>query len=359
MKNYGVIIRKPKKTDYVAGLETGILYSEVLPDGNWTSFLPSDESQYNSQFDTMACVSFSAINAIESQCNFLLSKISAENVAKLKQWGYIVNDMFNFSDRAIAKLSGTTHQGNDLGSVIQSVRDYGLVPESMWPFPQSFNWDNYYAEIPQEVKDFGKHILEVFDIKYEWAILDGWQKNQVPTIAAVLKQAPLQVAMPVCPGWGDKSPVPTCPSIQSQHATVLYNLDSSRLYDFDHYPPCRKLLDIDYPVLYGMKIVVSEKKAPVAPEPFLHAFTVDIGFGTRHSEVKWLQKALAYLKNPETGEPFFKLSYQTDYYGFYTQQAVLEFQVAYKLINWFQQITYKGKYCHRITRNKLNELLGG
>jgi hypothetical protein len=351
--NTGVIIRKPKKTDYVAGFETGITYQEVLANGDWSSFLPGDEPQ-SYQFDTMACVSFSCLNDIESQVNFLLSKISAENLAKLKEWGYVKDNLANFSDRFTAKISGTTHQGNDIGSVIQSVRDYGLVPEAMWSFPANFTWDNYYAEIPQEVKDFGKHFLEVFDVKYEWAILDGWaipSPTLNETVRMSLKQAPLQVAMPVCPGWGTDNPVKTCPSIQSQHATLFYNIDNTAYYDFDHYPIFRKRLSLSYPVCYGMRIVVSEKKAPIEPEPFLHCFSVDISFGQRNNEVKYLQDALKLFDC----FPLNVLS--TGYYGTITQEAVKKFQYKYKVASLIELAIVNGKRVGKKTRLALNNSL--
>jgi len=106
-------------------------------------------------------------------------------------------------------------------------------------------------------------------------------------------------------------------------------------------------------VLYGMKIVVSEKKAPVAPEPFLHAFTVDIGFGTRHSEVKWLQDALKLFNC----FPLNVLS--TGYYGEITRQAVLNFQIKYVSLSWYERYVLKGVRVGTKTRTKLNELLGG
>jgi peptidoglycan hydrolase-like protein with peptidoglycan-binding domain len=70
-----------------------------------------------------------------------------------------------------------------------------------------------------------------------------------------------------------------------------------------------------------MKIVVSEKKPPVAPEPFSHIFTVDILFKTRNDEVKYLQDALKLFN-------CFPLNVQsTGYFGEITKQSVLNFQI--------------------------------
>ena len=128
-KNLGVIIEK-KPQDFVAGT---LPYEVLNPSGDWTPYLPTGETQKTHLVDTMACVTFSILNVIETQYKFQTGK------------------ELNFSDRFIAKLSGTTPQGNTVQNVLDAIRKYGLVLEDEWPTDLSFNWNQYYAPIPDGV----------------------------------------------------------------------------------------------------------------------------------------------------------------------------------------------------------------
>lgn len=56
-----------------------------------------------------------------------------------------------WSPRALAKLSGTTPQGNNIQTVVNAVNRYGLIPYDLWPDLETFTWQDYYATIPQEI----------------------------------------------------------------------------------------------------------------------------------------------------------------------------------------------------------------
>ncbi len=158
MKNLGVIIQ-PKVQDFIAGT---LAYKVVNPTGNWTGFVPAGENQFSNHADSMACVTFSALNCIETQYRFF----TGQNI--------------NFSDRFIAKLSGTTPQGNTVQNVLDAIRRYGLVLEEEWPTPKNFTWDDYYTPIPPEV--LAK--AQKYDVSYEFGSIDYFKD---------LKQAPLQM----------------------------------------------------------------------------------------------------------------------------------------------------------------------
>lgn len=90
--------------------------------------------------DSDGCVSFSVVHCIES---YLLSKgIDVE-----------------FSERFLAKMSGTTTSGNTIEKVVATIIECGLVLESDWPTPTVFTWDEFYADIPQNIIDKGKSTL--------------------------------------------------------------------------------------------------------------------------------------------------------------------------------------------------------
>lgn len=345
MKNTGVRIQKPLATDYIAGAETGIIYKEVNPLGDWTVQLPMDERQLGKFIDTMACVSFSALNSLEAQLNF---GIYANPLSKESKWlvsnKYVDgNGLVNISDRFTAKMSGTTKQGNYLGAVWDSIRHHGVLPE--WDYPNDldkFNWEEYYKEIPQELKDKASKFLEIFETKYEWIT----SKND---IEKHLKQAPIQIVSKVCTPWNVETIIPTCGS-GSQHATLLINQDTDHFDIFDHYEPFDKKLALDFAIPYMMKGVITAKSLITPLPPFHYTFILKIGVGQSGEGVKALQTALKIDGVFPTNVDI------TGYYGKITQQAVLSFMKKYRVASP-QEIAYvNGRWIGPSTRAKLNQL---
>jgi len=102
---------------------------------DWQPFVPQDgDVQESQRTETAACVSFSAIHIIETI---------------LKQQTGVEVD---FSERALAKLSGTTPQGNSYVNVVNAINKYGLILEEDWPIPtDNYTWDEFYQDIPPTV----------------------------------------------------------------------------------------------------------------------------------------------------------------------------------------------------------------
>ena len=168
MKNYGVILGQ-RDNDYVGGT---LPYIEENPLGDWTPYLPLGEWQRIDNVDLMACVTFSALNVLETLYYF---KTGVRR---------------NFSDRFTAKMSNTTPQGNYLYLVADSIRKDGLVDETDWPAPDDTTWDSYYLDIPQVVKDVAKDFLKDWMIQYEF--IDVTRESLLKHI----KQSPIQVVIP-------------------------------------------------------------------------------------------------------------------------------------------------------------------
>jgi len=170
MTNHGVILGR-KKSDWVAGT---IPYEIRNPSGDWTPYLVRTEKQWFPTLDTQACVSFSANNVSEIQVK--------------QQTGVEVN----FSDRFLAKMSGTTHQGNWLYIVGDTLRKIGGVLEEEWPVPpEPFGWDDYYSPIPQFILDRAKpQFLDKYTIQTEFIGIS------ITEIEKHLKHAPLQIVIP-------------------------------------------------------------------------------------------------------------------------------------------------------------------
>jgi hypothetical protein len=262
-KNTGFIEQAPRETDFIAGSVSGIATLNH-PTGDWFNSLPSNERQSGVYFDSMACVSYSAINVIETQLNWMVqtNQIPPATLKAMQDLGYFKDGLVELSDRFLAKVSGTTRVGNYLVAVWDAIRKYGLIPESEWTFNPTqrtpvFDWDDYYAPIPQALLDKGQKFLDLFEVKYEWLVAGG---SATPKqFKEWLKGGPIQIASATCPGWSTGT-VPAC-SLAVNHATMAYNVTDSGVGIFDHYEPFSKILANDYKIPYAMRAVVSVKSS--------------------------------------------------------------------------------------------------
>lgn len=353
-QNTGLLLRDPEQTDWIAGAETGIAYEEVNPEADWKCFLPNPEKQKGRLVETMACVSFSALNCIETQINRMISlgQIPENDLTMLKVLGFIDSaGKFNASDRFVAKMSGTTKSGNYLTSVWNAIHNFGLVAESDWPFDmQEFDWDTYYREIPTGIIEKAARIKEIFDFNYEF-VFPGASIDARKTIRENIKQAPLQLAAPVCSPWGTTNLITKCGITNPGHATEIYAYDYGvDVKIFDTYDPYNKRIEWEYPMPYIMKGVVALKQPVVAPEMFSHSFGRTIKYGERSDEVVALQNALKI-------DGTFPLDVDsTGYYGNITRNAVRIFSKKYQVADDNELAVVDGKWVGPKTRCKLNEL---
>jgi len=216
--NYGLINKPYNSTDdWFKGVSrsNNVIVNEA---GDWTDFLPPVEYQSGFGFDSFSCVSFSALNCLETL---------------LKAQGIF----FNASDRWLAKMSGTTGAGNTVWAVADAIRKCGLVTEQDWPYDRATmnSWDTFYSDIPKEIQDLGKKFLEMYEVNYE--------NVRYADIKEALKYAPLQVGV-----YAWLSPVNgiyPCDHDKSQnHLVELFKIDADGYYYiYDHYNQSIKKLD--------------------------------------------------------------------------------------------------------------------
>lgn len=214
-ENHGVLLGQ-RETDFIAGASP-IEYEIRNPQGNWKR--PLAERQKNF-LETMACVSFSGINCCESQ--------------EIHQTG----KEENYSDRWIAKISGTTKEGNYLYKVGDAIRNFGLVKESSYPSRQDMKWDEYYAEIPPakfaELKAEGQEWLKKWDVKTEFVIPPSKEN-----LMREIKHAPIQIVRP-------------------GHAVMSFFCEADVINYFDTYSPFEKkapysIIEAAYKIVITLK----------------------------------------------------------------------------------------------------------
>jgi len=246
---FGLLQHKPRPQDYIAG---GIgVTSHVLDEvPHWIDYLPAKEYQYGTYLDTMACVSFSACNVLETIFNWHLKNGMPERQQEwLEKNGYIVNGQVNFSDRYIAKLSGTTRLGNWYNKVADAVIRYGMVPESAWKFDRSnearITWERYYEEVPAAVLKLGAEFNKMFKIRYEF-IYSG-------ELAEHLKKGPLQIGIYA---WSKQiNEVYQQRTDECNHAVTFFDKMDNVLI-FDHYDQFIKKFVKDYDINVALRYVV-------------------------------------------------------------------------------------------------------
>ena len=231
--NYGFQPEELKDTDYVLGASP--LFKKVLqPDMDWTPYLPTGERQSGRNIETFSCVSQSFLNVLET-------------LFKRKY-----NIDINFSDRFLAKVSGTTQNGNLQSRVADAARKVGLVLENDYTADiDEVGWSEYYKPLTSDLFLKARTFLEEWEIGYE-AI--------PPTLLAMregLKYSPLWAA-----GYAWAFSNGSYYSAGSpNHAFMPFNMNPivvNRLI-FDSYDPFTKKLASDYQLYYPKILTLNRK----------------------------------------------------------------------------------------------------
>jgi len=113
---------------------------------DWTPKVPPYESQYSATGHTDAedCVE-------ESLCHII----------------YMLTGK-RYSPRALAYLTDVSPTGSSVQQALTTLKVYGLIPYELWPTPDSFTWESYYAPIPADVLKQA----DFYDIRH-FATVDG------------------------------------------------------------------------------------------------------------------------------------------------------------------------------------------
>ncbi len=256
-------LNEQSEKDWVFGAlsQPGIV---SIPPEERINYLPVGETQFDKFTDFNDCASRSPVNHLEALFTYHYKHgMKPENKQWMEKNGYVKASQVTFSDRYIAVLSGTTHQGNSLRSPVDTIRTKGLVPKALLPKTEDLTWDAYYAPIDQTLLDLGQEFLKRFTLNYE-------QVYQVH-FADVLKDDMIGTA-------GFAWPIPVngvYPKSAGNfnHAFLLINLPQYTIYDnYQGYNPQDGTLDVggftkvlapDYTLFdYGYRMYVSAEKVP-------------------------------------------------------------------------------------------------
>lgn len=349
-QNTGLLPPIPDEKDYILGGLSGIIHEDRNTLGNWWEFLPSNEEQKFTFFDTYGCVSYGCLNSVEIQLKFLRQSglIRGEDWQWLHDNGYFdENGNINFDDRALVVLSNTIPGvGNTYKNVWDAARKFGLWPQGSTPFNPSFSSDRYYdkSDFPVQSYELGKEFLKRFYIQYERvpSTVDYLKKGQ--------KHAPVQIGIPICNGYNTDKTVASC-NLQAVHNVTLLNVDVSGAYQiFDSYDPFNKTLAKTYRIDFAYKGVISPTISVGGAKKERFIFTKDLQFGDYDNDVVQLGKRLieeGFWIDTQFNPP-------SPHYGLEIARGVRAYQKKYGITNWWTDLIYKGRYFGPKTRLSMN-----
>lgn len=175
--------QQQKPTDWIFGSYTGIQTTDKNPGGQWLDYVPVMESQVLGELDTWTCTTFSTLNCLEI----------------LHKWKTGIE--INWSDKYNGVLAGTVPFGGNTIQVIgDTIKDYGLVLESEYPFGR---WQAG-AKVPQEIIDKGKKWFDIYALNYD-SVRPTREHYQDDVIKA-LEYSPLAVGVAYANGEGILNP---------------------------------------------------------------------------------------------------------------------------------------------------------
>jgi len=164
--------------------------SPIVPDINvsdWKDYKIEHEIQWTGTYDTLFCVTYSALDCIGSLFMYYIANglMAPDNVKWLQDNGYFKNGFINFNERFIGTLGGTTNQGAYQFKVANAINNNGLIPQDMFPLADNFN-DNIDTKfITTNMRILAAEFRKRFTINFEW----------VTDFIEAIKHSPIQVTV--------------------------------------------------------------------------------------------------------------------------------------------------------------------
>ncbi len=241
-KGHGFVPDIIEEDNYVLGgfqLPTEILQ----PTGQWHDFLPDIEFQRRNNLETMNCVAYGTLNAIEILFRRLF------------------NEVRDYSERYIGVMAMTNIQGNSPHKVIETIRKKsGLIDEDYLPFSENIKrWDEYYYPNPM-TKDYikeGKKWLQKYSIGHEW-VFKSKDSNKQEKIKEALKYSPVAISLHL---QILKNGLYYKGERKDNHWVILYGYKDNKYWEiFDSYDNILKRVDWNYDFGFAKRYHLEKRK---------------------------------------------------------------------------------------------------
>lgn len=173
--------------DWLVGANSPITRTELVSDLDWKPYQVQHEIQWHETYDTLFCVTYSALESIGALFMYYLSHnlISADNVKWLKDNKYLKNGFINFNERFTAIKGESGPNGAYQYKIGNAIKNFGLIPQEMLPMANDFYQNINPDDITEEMYELGREFLKRFTINYEW----------VSDVKEALKYSPIQMVV--------------------------------------------------------------------------------------------------------------------------------------------------------------------
>jgi len=268
MKNYGFVRPTIDDTHYLAGTLPKVILQD---NADWTDYLPQYEPQFNANFDSDGCTVWGSENGIETYIKKLTSLDE------------------NYSERYIYILSNIIPPGGDPHKVMETIRSYGMIPNSALPMTQNFVEFLQPKPMTQDYLSIGQKWLDEFDFKHEWIISKPTKTDdRVSLIKEYLKYSPICVSVTA---WHQDGDVYVDKGQPNCHWCLCYGFDDEKRAwkIFDSYDQSTKLYSYDSNIEFAKRLYITiknkEEQVSVIYQILNKLFTL-LGFVTSHPENK-------------------------------------------------------------------------
>ena len=170
--------------DWQAGANSPIVRKVILKGGNWKEKAIPNEIQVvgygtDKQYDTLECGLF---NGLTDCLEYLIMEMLRQNLipAETVNWlkdpvvngkhypSYFKDGYINFNERYSAIKGGITNQGTYQYKNANGAKNWGLIPNDMFPHADNFADEINPAFLTEEMEAVGKEFLKHLAINYEW-----------------------------------------------------------------------------------------------------------------------------------------------------------------------------------------------
>jgi hypothetical protein len=217
--------------DWQAGGNSAIVHDILVPDKNWKLLPVEHEIQWQGSYDTQFCVTYSALKTIAKFLTYLesIGALSQSDIEFFKE--YKKDGMYNFSERFIGTLGETTIYGAYQYKVANAIKNYGLIPQSMFELADNFQ-DNIDPKfITEEMYAKGRECLKRISINYEW--VESFENLLYSPIQAIVKFVNYEKPEDILSPEGELNH-----AVTGVYATVVYNeIEDTYWQEYKRYNP--------------------------------------------------------------------------------------------------------------------------
>ncbi len=227
----------------------------INPAQNWDPYLSSAERQSRASFDTLGCNIFCSEHGIESTLNLIG-----------KDPDYTENGKTELSSRYGCVQAGLNGNGGSSQAQYQTmINTYGVLKESLAPFPDNMSKGQFFAAISDDLKQKGKEFLKKYDVSHRQIQDNPYQLEPTGVGAAAIKEALkygfVKIFLGTGSGWNNGEPkeIPRTSNPMNHAVMVRYVDDQNRIHIFDQYAPFYKVLAADYRIDFAFQTIITKK----------------------------------------------------------------------------------------------------